>query len=136
MFWLRRNRFSGSYSRLRDWSRAYRSAPYKALIRSEPSSFRKLTYVPLACGMNSSHDRRTQVRCSSNPSGPSVAPTMLTTCPEERSPKAVASAGTRETAPPAWKMMYDEYVPLSDVPADTAASTTSSVSESTSVDRV
>jgi hypothetical protein len=43
MFWLIRKKLSGSYFRLRTWSRSYFFGPYDCLTRSAPSSPKKFT---------------------------------------------------------------------------------------------
>lgn len=43
MFWLSEKKFAGSYLCLSDLRRSYLAAPYARLIRSSPSSMRKLT---------------------------------------------------------------------------------------------
>src|SRR4029453_3127123 len=45
MFWFRRNTLSGSYLRLRAFSRSNFAGPYACRTRSSPSSIMKFTYM-------------------------------------------------------------------------------------------
>src|SRR6185369_13877094 len=79
MFWFNRNTFSGSYRRLRDPSRRYVLSPYAARTRASPSSPRKLTYAPRACGSSLAKCSRAQAMFSASSSGRSHCAIMLVT---------------------------------------------------------